>query len=342
MKLIPRSNGIWMLEYYEGEKRVRISTGERMRDRAEAVARAMLAGTHERSQTWTLEDALKDCYDRIWSRQKSSGPHLLRVNKLIRHEGKTRIAEINYDWLVRLRDRMETWGIKSSTTNRYMAAISKALGEAHKRGKLAAMPKVPYTREPKGKLRWITHDEERVLLDKCGELWTEPEARAMRALLIFLLDTGARLTEALTVSRFPAILDGVAQVTFGDTKNGSSRTVPLTQRAWANLPTVPQWTAKLAVDRFTRLRNHCGMPDVSLHTMRHTCASRLVQGGMDLYRVMHWLGHRSITVTQRYAHLAPTSLAQGASILAQGGQWTPIGGDSSRPVPSVPRLSVVK
>jgi integrase len=349
MKLVPRSNGVWMLEYYEGAKRVRISTGERMRDKAETVARAILAGQHERAQTWTLEDALRDCYDRIWSKQKSAENTRARINRIIKLAGSTRVAEVTYDWLVEFGITLEKAGAEAATINRALSAISKALSEANMRGKAPARPKIPYRKEPKGKLRWLTRDEELTLLNECANLWREPEARAMRNLLVFLLDTGARLSEALRAGAHPGapIVDGRAQVTFAETKNDKSRSVPLTQRAWAALGNLPKWPAKTAVDRFTKLRNHCRMPDVSLHTMRHTCASRLVQGGMDLYRVMAWLGHSSITVTQRYAHRAPTSLDAGAAILAgtavaQGGDWTPIGGDSNRPKPGVPSLKLVK
>jgi integrase len=41
------------------------------------------------------------------------------------------------------------------------------------------------------------------------------------------------------------------------------------------------------------------------HDLRHTCASWLVQAGVPLYDVRAWLGHSSIKVTERYAHLAP-------------------------------------
>jgi integrase len=52
-----------------------------------------------------------------------------------------------------------------------------------------------------------------------------------------------------------------------------------------------------------------------LHALRHTCASRLVNKGIDLYVVKEWLGHSTIQVTEKYAHLAPGKLAHAALVL---------------------------
>jgi hypothetical protein len=45
-----------------------------------------------------------------------------------------------------------------------------------------------------------------------------------------------------------------------------------------------------------------------MHKLRHTFASQLVQNGVELYMVSKLLGHRSIKMTEIYAHLAPAHL----------------------------------
>jgi len=56
-------------------------------------------------------------------------------------------------------------------------------------------------------------------------------------------------------------------------------------------------------------------PEFTIHAIRHTVASRLVQNGVDLYVVAKWLGHTSIKTTERYAHLSPENLKKAAQVL---------------------------
>lgn len=53
----------------------------------------------------------------------------------------------------------------------------------------------------------------------------------------------------------------------------------------------------------------------SLHTLRHTFASHLVQNGVDLYTVSKLLGHSSIKTTEIYAHLSPNTYQKAISNL---------------------------
>ena len=54
---------------------------------------------------------------------------------------------------------------------------------------------------------------------------------------------------------------------------------------------------------FKRLVTHLGMPDTSLHTMRHSFASHLAMNGVDIVTIKELLGHKDIKVTMIYAHL---------------------------------------
>lgn len=78
----------------------------------------------------------------------------------------------------------------------------------------------------------------------------------------------------------------------------------------ARLPLpVSEWQLRQA---WTLARKECGLQAVRWHDLRHTCASWLVQNGVPLLTVKEWLGHSTIAVTQRYAHLAPMHLMEAA------------------------------
>ncbi|MFW6189558.1 MAG: tyrosine-type recombinase/integrase [Planctomycetota bacterium] len=46
-------------------------------------------------------------------------------------------------------------------------------------------------------------------------------------------------------------------------------------------------------------------PHFTVHTLRHTFASHLAMTGVGFYKVSRWMGHKSVSTTQRYADLAP-------------------------------------
>lgn len=111
------------------------------------------------------------------------------------------------------------------------------------------------------------------------------------------------------------------------TKSGRERSVPLTGRALAvikdlqetsecwpdhvvfstgqNRPLDPGYVSK----QFRRFRRLADLDSaICFHSLRHTCASWLVMKDVSLYVVKEILGHSTIEVTQRYAHLAPDTM----------------------------------
>lgn len=110
-------------------------------------------------------------------------------------------------------------------------------------------------------------------------------------------------------------------------KSSKTRHIPLNDdalmvlRAWGrgdglvfpNPDTGEQLTTiKTAWKRLMKLGK---IKDFRLHDCRHHFASRLVMGGVDLYTVSKLMGHSSIKMTERYAHLAPDHLQNAVSVL---------------------------
>lgn len=111
------------------------------------------------------------------------------------------------------------------------------------------------------------------------------------------------------------------------TKSGRERVVPLAGRALEVLVRLAAERSSEGDDavlkgatgeaigkgylsaRFRHYRKLAGLPEaIHFHSLRHTFASRLVEKGVDLYRVQHLLGHADQKMTQRYSHLKPDGL----------------------------------
>lgn len=202
-------------------------------------------------------------------------------------------------------------GNSNATINRKMAALSKLLRKAHKMGNIDGLPEFRRLKEKAGRIRFLEPDEEARLFAAIHD-----KSELYARLCIFLIDSGARLGEGIGL-RWQDIQG--ERVTFWLTKSGKSRSVPLTERAAAAVhasdrkrrgPFVGISQAKFRM-AWNEAKLEIGLgadPDVVPHVLRHTCASRLVQGGVDIRRVQTWLGHQTLQMTMRYAHLASSDL----------------------------------
>jgi integrase len=67
---------------------------------------------------------------------------------------------------------------------------------------------------------------------------------------------------------------------------------------------------------FERARDAAGLgKDVVFHSLRHTYISRLVMEGADIRTVQELAGHKTITMTMRYSHLAPAQKRRAVELL---------------------------
>lgn len=215
----------------------------------------------------------------------------------------------------------------NATVNRKLSALYKLLRKAERMGQIPRLPTYLRLKERNGRIRFLSQEEEAALFGAIGR--SSPD---FERLCVFLVDSGARVGEALDL-KWTDIQGGNA--TFWITKSGRSRTVPLTKRARQAACEAPRTgnSGPFSMIDYQKFRYHwnrarqtVGLGDdaqVVPHILRHTCASRLVQAGIDLRRVQTFLGHQTIQMTLRYAHLATNDLAQCAAALEARNETAP-------------------
>ena len=294
----------------------------------ESTGRSFLGGNTASSFTQiageghvsTLGDFWRLYSDILWENGKHKSTcklFVLEADDFLRSNGIADFSDSTVDALVGYYRKK---GNKNSTINRKLAAIFKLLKKAERGGHIARLPTYLRLRERNNRVRFLTADEERRIFDSIGSRNLQH-----KLLAIFLIDTGARVGEALAL-KWADVQNGNA--TFWITKSGRSRTIPLTQRALDAIEACREFGpaagpfVKVPYQNFKynwdTAKKECGLesdPNMVPHILRHTCASRLVQAGIDLRRVQTFLGHQTIQMTLRYAHLATNDLQQCARAL---------------------------
>ncbi|MDP1651687.1 MAG: site-specific integrase [Rhodocyclaceae bacterium] len=225
-------------------------------------------------------------------------------------------------------------GVSGSTINRELDLLSAASNYA--RITLEWNVQNPVTgmslKEPQGRLRWITKEEaERLIAEASKEVSKSPH---LADFIRLALNTGCRKNELLTLSWDRVDLAaGCIRLEGENTKNGKRRIVPLSEVARAALanrarfrsehcPKSPWVFTHKSGERVKFMQNgygaacrRAGIENFRVHDLRHTCASWLVSAGVPLFEVKELLGHSSIEMTERYAHLAPENLGRVATVL---------------------------
>lgn len=268
---------------------------------------------------------LSDRYaDNLWEpgrHRTSSVSFVMEIHEFMVSNGFAKFDDTLIDMLV---SHFRSKKNRNSTINRKLAALYKLLKKAERNGLIHRLPSYVRLQEKNGRIRFFTKDEEIAFFSEMAKR-NEDHFR----LCVFLVDTGARVGEALALKWSDVTPD---RATFWITKSGRSRTIPLTLRAGEsvfskNIPIGPFANIKYPsfLYDWNAVKKALGLEhDKQLvpHTLRHTCASRLVQAGIDLRRVQTFLGHQTIQMTLRYAHLATNDLNQCVVALEDFGQDT--------------------
>lgn len=263
----------------------------------------------------TLTTSLSECFDRyateIVPLKKGAKRDLVRVKFWQREPlAKKSIGTIKQSDVAAWRDARIASGLSGSTVTKDLALLSHVFTIAIKEWGFPLTNPVTMIRKPKaakGRDRRLEAGEEAAILALCDA--------ELRAFVVLAIETAMRRSEIHGLKR-SWIKGRVAYLP--DTKNDSSRAVPLSTRALEALNALPLridgglWAYKIDVytRRFERVCKQAGIEDFRLHDLRHEATSRLFEKGLDVMQVKSITGHKSLQMLSRYTHLKADALAQ--------------------------------
>lgn len=224
-------------------------------------------------------------------------------------------------------------GVGPYTVNRELDLLSAAINYARKHWEWDIQNPVSgmSLRQPEGRLRWLSRAEADVLIREAEK---EPRSPHLADFIRLALNTGCRKNELLKLSWDRVDLKAnVLRLEGEHTKSGRRRAVPLNDEARRALLNRARFRAQHCPDsdwvfarrsgkRIQFMQNgfqaactRAKIKGFRVHDLRHTFASWLVQGGVPLLEVAKLLGHSTIEMTERYAHLAPENLKAAVGVL---------------------------
>ncbi len=273
---------------------------------------------------------LADLVDRQLEAIKSKRPHDYGRQKLLLGWWKKKLGDYTLDQctpalIAEYRDRLlrENTGTKETprhrspaTANRFLSALSKAFSDAVREWHWLhdnPLRRVAKEQESQGRVRYLSDEERKRLLDACRK----SELPELYLIVLFAITTGMRRGELLGLRWSDVDLErGVAVI--HHTKNGDRRSVPIVPEVAALLrqhgrvrrldsdmvfPSPgkrpvwfdPAWYVALDTAKVENFR---------FHDLRHTAASYLAMSGATVPEIAAVLGHRTLQMVKRYAHLS--------------------------------------
>jgi integrase len=256
--------------------------------------------------------------------------------------GATKLSKLSAAQLSGFYGRLLDDGLAPASVRVVHAIIYKALRQAYRWGMIptnpASVASVPKPRS--AEVTPLTREQAKAFL-------AAAEGEPLEALFTLLLSTGLRVGEALGLRWSDINLDkGTAHIArtlwwapggkaqFGTPKSGKGRSIQLPPMAVASLRrhhtrqleqrlAAPTWVESGSVftnligeplrrdhvDRhhFQPLLRKAGLPRHTLHVLRHTAATLLLQQGTHPTLVQHLLGHASVSMTlDKYSHWLPS------------------------------------
>ncbi len=202
--------------------------------------------------------------------------------------------------------------VAPATKNRHLALLSRMFNKGIERGRVVENPAqgVEKYEENNARTRYLSTGEIERLLEASSD--------DFRPVLITALHTGMRRGEILNL-QWPDVDLKARVILIRESKSGKQRKIPMDETLYETLSVLPSRFKKGYVfpsprtggrrydfkKPFRAAVTKAGIEDFRFHDLRHTFGSHLVMNGVDLRTIQELLGHYSVSMTEKYAHLAP-------------------------------------
>jgi integrase len=259
-----------------------------------------------------------ESYKASFQREKYS------IAKLKDYFGSATYVSSITTWRVEKWKRERAKQVQASTVNRELTILKHMLKMAVPWELASVNPAAAVSPFPiqEGRIRFASEEELPRLIKACMDKVTSPW---LHPLVILALNTSARQGEILELLREGDTDLERNLIYFGRTKNRRLKVIPMNRAAreaveWFLHNTTGKYLVSWSwgdrvgrttvYDAFNRACSEAGIKELHFHDLRHTAASYMVMNGVDLPTVKEILGHREISMTLRYSHLAPAHKAK--------------------------------
>jgi len=206
-----------------------------------------------------------------------------------------------------------------ASVNRELALLKHMYSKAIEWGRVKESPtkKVKLLKGEVKRLRFLLPPEIQKLLSNC--------AGHLNPIVTVAVHTGMRKSELFGLKWNRVNFDqGIISVL--DTKNTERRDIPMDETVKATLQALPRTGDHVFSNEngqgfgsvrksFDSAVRKSGITDFRFHDLRHTFASNLVMEGVDIMTVKELMGHKDLTMTLRYAHLATNHKTRAINLL---------------------------
>ncbi|MEW6214906.1 MAG: site-specific integrase [Nitrospirota bacterium] len=261
----------------------------------------------------------------INGRQKSARVKSYIIRQLIEAFGNLPLRRFNTAIVEQLQTDLMGRGLKNSSCNKVLNVLKHMFTKAVEwdmveSETLKRVRKVKLLIDDSKRLRYLSKEECQSLINACD--------KHIRPIVVTALNTGMRKGEILSLKWDNVDLKH-GFILLDITKNGERREIPINDTVRQTLQSL---TRRLDVPyvfydpiigkpyqnvkrSFNTTLRRAGIRDFHFHDLRHTFASHLVMAGVDITTVKELLGHKTLTMTLRYSHLAPAHKVKAVDIL---------------------------